>query len=54
MVDNIVLIQAANAVLKKLQSITDEELLKELEECEPVPFSKMIGDGFTLEGMKNE
>lgn len=37
MVNNIVLIQAANAVLKKLQSITDEELLKELEECEPGP-----------------
>lgn len=49
MVDNIVLIQAANAVLEKLQSMTDEELLKELE-----AFSKMIEDGFTLRGMKNE
>ena len=37
MVDNIVLIQATNALLKKLQSMTDEELLKELEECEPGP-----------------
>lgn len=34
MVDNIVLIQATNAVLEKLQSMTDEELLKE---CEPGP-----------------
>jgi len=52
--DNDILIQAADAVLKKLQSMTDEELLKELEECEPGPFSKMIEDGFTLEEIKNE
>ena len=34
--------------------MTDEELLKELEECEPGPSSKMIEDGFSLEGVKNE
>lgn len=37
MVNNTLLVQAADAVLKKLQSMTDEELLKELEECEPGP-----------------
>ena len=53
MVDNCVLIQATDVVLKRLKSMTDEELLKELEECEPGPFSKMIEDGFTLIGMND-
>lgn len=44
--------EAAENILEKLENMSDEELLKELEECESGFFSQMIEDGFTLPGME--
>lgn len=44
--------EAAENILEKLENMSDEELLKELEECESGFFSQMIEDGFILPGME--
>ncbi len=46
------LLRAADKALEDLNNMTDEELMSELENCEPGPLSELFEAGFTIPGLE--
>ena len=47
------LLRAADKALEDLNNMTDEELMSELENCEPGPLSELFEAGFTIPGLEH-